>query len=70
MVAMAGMAIAVGVEVVAMAAKIAWPIRRRPVAIVIALACFIAIGWLRWPLLPTMLGLATLSILATWRLER
>ena len=43
---------------------------RPRLAIVIALACFIAIGWLRWPLLPTMLGLATLSILATWRLER
>ena len=65
----AGLAAAAAGLLVAMAAKIAWPIRRRPIVIAIALLCFIAIGWLRWPLLPTMLGLAALSILATWRLE-
>jgi chromate transporter len=66
----AGLAAAAAGLLVAMAVKIALPIRNRPIAIVIATLCFIAIAVLRLPLLPTMLVLASLSILATWRWQR
>lgn len=62
----AGLAAAAAGLLVSMAVKIAWPLRRRPEGIVIAVACFVAIAVLRLPLLPTMLTLAPLSILATW----
>lgn len=63
----AGLAAAAAGLLVAMAIKIALPIRTKPVAIAIAALCFVAIAMLRLPLLPTMLVLASLSMAATWR---
>jgi chromate transporter len=50
--------------------KVAWPLRANPVGVAIAALCFIAIAVLRLPLLPTMLVLASLSILAAKRWPR
>lgn len=65
----AGLAAAAAGLLVSTAIKIALPIRKRPVAIVMATLCFVAIAVFRLPLLPTMVTLAALSIFATWRLE-
>ncbi|HMN72536.1 MAG TPA: chromate transporter [Rhodoblastus sp.] len=65
----AGLAAAAAGLLIAMAARIALPLRARPVAIVVAALCFVAIALLRLPLLPTMLVLAPLGVLATWRFE-
>ncbi|MBB3610715.1 chromate transporter [Rhizobium sp. BK602] len=65
----AGLAAAAAGLLVSMAIKIMLPLRRKPVAIAIVALCFIAIAVLRLPLLPTMLVLAPLSILLTWRLQ-
>ena len=51
----------------ATALKIAAPLRRKPVSIVIALLCFGGIALLRLPLLLTMLILTPLSIFAIWK---
>jgi chromate transporter len=61
----AGLAAAAAGLLVSMAVKMALPLRRRPEAIAVALACFVAIAWLRLPLLATMLTLAPVSIVAT-----
>lgn len=66
----AGLAAAAAGLLVAMAVKIALPLRRKPVGIVIATLCFIAIALLRLPLLPTMVVLASLSMLLTWKFEK
>jgi len=66
----AGLAAAAAGLLVAMAVKIALPLRRKPVGIVIATLCFIAIAVLRLPLLPTMVVLASLSMLATWKFQK
>jgi chromate transporter len=66
----AGLAAAAAGLLVQMAVKVAWPLRSNPAGIVIAALCFIAIAVLRLPLLPTMLVLATLSILAAKRWAR
>jgi chromate transporter len=63
----AGLAAAAAALLVSMAIKIAAPLRDRPVGIAIASSCFVAIAVLRLPLLPTMLVLAPVSALATWR---
>jgi chromate transporter len=63
----AGLAAAAAALLVSMALKIAAPLRNKPVGIAIATLCFIAIAVLRLPLLPTMLVLAPISALATWR---
>lgn len=66
----AGLAAAAAGLLVAMAARIAWPIRRDAGAIAVAALCFLAIAVLRLPLLPTMLALASLgALLASWRLR-
>ncbi len=66
-----GLAAAAAGLLVAMAARIAWPLRRDPGAIAIATLCFIAIAMLRLPLLPTMLVMTGLGIaLAHWRQAR
>lgn len=65
----AGLAAAAAGLLVSMAIKIVLPLRRRPVAIGIAVLCFVGIALLGLPLLPTMLILSPISILATWRLE-
>lgn len=61
----AGLAAAAAGLLVAVAIKIALPMRRRPIAIGIAILCLIAIAVLQWPLVPTMLVLAPLSIALT-----
>ncbi|POR48888.1 chromate transporter [Bosea psychrotolerans] len=66
----AGLAAAAAGLLVAMAVKIALPLRRKPVAIAIALLCFLAIAILRLPLLATMLVLAPISVLASWTLDK
>lgn len=66
----AGLAAAAAGLLVSMAIKIVTPLRRRPVAICIASLCFIAIALLGLPMLPTLLILAPISIIATWKLER
>lgn len=66
-----GLAAAAAGLLVAMAARMAWPLRRDAGAIVIALLCFAAIALLRLPLLPTMLVMTVFGIaLARWRLSR
>jgi chromate transporter len=57
-----GLAAAAAGLLVAMAVKIILPLRRQPAAAGIALLGFIAIAFLRFPLLPTMLVLTPLSI--------
>jgi chromate transporter len=66
----AGLAAAAAGLLVAMAVKIALPLRRKPVGIAIALLCFLAIAILRLPLLATMLVLAPISVLASWKLDK
>ena len=61
--AFAGLAAAASGLVVAMACRIAWPMRARGLSVAVALAAFAAIAVARLPLLPTMLILAPLSIL-------
>jgi chromate transporter len=63
----AGLAAAAAGLLVAMAIRIAWPMRRNPIAIGIAVVCLIAIAVLQFPLVPTMLVLAPLSIVLTKR---
>ncbi|WP_420225229.1 chromate transporter [Pigmentiphaga litoralis] len=63
----AGLAAAAAGLLISTALKIAVPIRRKPIAIVIACLFFIAIAVLRLPLLPTMAVLVPLSLAVTWR---
>jgi chromate transporter len=64
----AGLAAAAAGLLVSVAIKIALPLRRRPIAIVIAVICLVAIAVLQWPLVPTMLVLAPISIVLTRRI--
>jgi chromate transporter len=66
----AGLAAAAAGLLVAMAVKIALPLRRKPVGIATALLCFLAIAILRLPLLATMLVLAPISVFASWKLDK
>jgi len=61
--AFGGLAAAASGLVVAMAVRIAGPIRRHWAGIVVAVVAFIAIALIRTPLLPTMLVLAPISVL-------
>ena len=61
--AFTGLAAAATGLVVAMACRIAWPIRAQPLAVAVALAAFAAIALARLPLVPTMLVIAPLSTL-------
>jgi len=65
----AGLAAAAAGLLISMAVKIVLPLRRRPVALVVAAICFVAIAIAGLPLLSTMLLLAPISIIATWKLE-
>ena len=58
-----GLAAAASGLVVSMACRIAWPIRKQPLAIAIAVVAFVAIALVRLPLLPTMLVMAAASVL-------
>jgi chromate transporter len=66
----AGLAAAAAGVLVAMAVKMALPLRRRPVGVFFASLCFLAVAVFQFPLLLTMLVLAPLSILATWKTGR
>lgn len=63
----AGLAAAAAGLLIAMAVKVAKPLRHAPVAAGVAALAFIAIAVLRLPLLPTMLVLTPLSIALAWR---
>jgi chromate transporter len=61
----AGLAAAAAGLLVAMAFQMSRAIWRRPRAIVFAIACFLPIVVLHWPLIPTLLVVAPLSVVAT-----
>jgi len=61
--AFAGLAAAASGLVVALACRIAWPLRARPLGVAIAIVAFIALAIGRLPMLPTMAALAPVSIL-------
>jgi len=61
--AFAGLAAAASGLVVAMACRIAWPLRTQPLGIAVAAVALGAIALARLPLVPTMLVLAPLSTL-------
>jgi chromate transporter len=61
----AGLAAAAAGLLVAMAVKLALPLKRRPLALAIAALVFVAIAVLRLPLVPTMLVMAPVSIFLT-----
>jgi len=63
----AGLAAAAAGQLVSMAVKLALPLRRKPLAIAIALVVFGAVAVLHLPLVPTMLVVAPLSIYATMK---
>ena len=65
--AIGGMAAAAAGLVVATAFKIAAPLGWQWRGMLIAGLAFVAIGWLQWPLLPTLLVLAPLSVALQWR---
>ncbi|MCW3476190.1 chromate transporter [Limobrevibacterium gyesilva] len=65
----AGLAAGAAGLLVALACKIAAPLWRRPVGAGVAVLCFVAIAALHWPLLPTMLVMAPLSVLVAWQLR-
>ena len=58
-----GLAAAASGLLVAMACRIAWPLRSSPAAVLIVALAFVAIALLRLPLLPTLLALAALGVL-------
>jgi chromate transporter len=58
----AGLAAAAAGLLISMALKLASPLRRKPLAIAIALAIFAAIAGFHLPLVPTMLVMAPVSI--------
>ena len=62
----AGLAAASAGLLVTTALKMLAPLRTRFYGFAVAGVCFAAVGWLRVPLLPTMLVLAPISILLTW----
>lgn len=62
-----GLAAAASGLVLAMAAKIAWPLRSNPVAVGVACLTVAAVGLLRLPLLLVLLVLAPLSVVAMAR---
>lgn len=63
----AGLAAAAAGLLVAMAGKMAWPMRKNLAGIVIALACILAVAVWRLPLALVMLVLTPLSIFFTYR---
>jgi chromate transporter len=66
----AGLAAAAAGLLISMAIKIVIPLLRKPAALAIIALCFLAIAILKLPLLPTMIVLAPISILASWRFTR
>jgi chromate transporter len=62
-----GLAAAAAGLIVAVTIRLAAPLRRKPVGVGVALLCFVAIAWMRLPLLDVMLLMAPLSMLLAWR---
>lgn len=69
--ALAGMAAAAAGLVIAMAAKMAWPIlqKRAWSALPVILVAFVAVAWFRFPLILVVLGLAPFAILLAWKVR-
>lgn len=65
-----GLAAAAAGLLVAMSVKMLLPLRRKPIAALIATLGFAAIALFRFPLLPTMVVLTTLSVAAVIASER
>ena len=63
----AGLAAAASGLVVALAVKVATPLRGRWLPCAVACVAFVTVAVLKWPLLPTMLTLAPASVLLRWR---
>jgi chromate transporter len=63
--AFAGLAAAAAGLLIALAAKLVWPLRREPLALGLAALCFLAVAVLRLPLLPALAVLVPGSILLT-----
>jgi chromate transporter len=68
--AFAGLAAAASAMVLANALKIAAPLRSRPVGLAVAVATFLAIAVLRWPLALVLIAMTALSTLLMWRVAR
>lgn len=66
----AGLAAAAAGLLIQMAIKIAWPLRKSLVLSSLALICFVAIAFLRVPLVLTMLVMTPLCIYANWRISQ
>ncbi|GAB3627307.1 chromate transporter [Pandoraea terrae] len=66
----AGMAAAAAGLLIQLAAKIAWPLRKSLALAGVAFICFVAIAFLRVPLVLTMLVMTPISIYVTWRISR
>ncbi|AMJ63542.1 chromate transporter [Bosea sp. PAMC 26642] len=66
----AGLAAAAAGLLISTTIKIGLPLRRRPVGLAIAALVVLAVAVLRLPLVPTLLVMAPLGILASWRFER
>jgi chromate transporter len=65
--ALSGMAVVAVGLIIAMAAKIATVLKRKPLPWVFALAAFVGVGVMRWPLLAVLGALAPLAIAAAWK---
>ena len=63
-----GLAAAASGLLIAMAAKVAWPLWGRPVASVLALSMFAAVAILKLPMVPSLMFMLPVSIWATWKL--
>lgn len=66
----AGLAAAAAGLLISLAWKVMRPLLGQPWALAVVAAMFVAIALLRMPLLATMLCLAPLSILISWRMRR
>jgi chromate transporter len=62
-----GLAAAAAGLLISMAVKVAWPLRKDAIGLIIATLCFVAIAVLRLPLLPTMVVLTAAGTLVAWR---
>jgi chromate transporter len=65
-----GLAAAASGLLISLGWKMVRPLLKKPWGLAMALLCFVAIAVLRLPLLATMLILAPISILVSWRLSK
>lgn len=64
-----GLAAVASALVLATAWKIAEPLRTRPIGVAIAVATFVPIAVLHWPLAPVLLVAVAVSVLLAWKLR-